>query len=53
MKKNITVAVALDTYYRSRIWAAQHNTTVSCMVGKFLRKMAEAPEPSQVSPKTL
>jgi hypothetical protein len=44
MKKNITVAVPIETYYRARIWAAKHRTSVSCIVAKTLRKMAEPTE---------
>jgi hypothetical protein len=39
--KNITVAVPTDTYYRARIWAAKHMTSVSCIVGKMLKNMAD------------
>lgn len=44
MKKNITVAVSADTYDRARIWAAKHMTTVSRIVDKTLRKIAEQTE---------
>ena len=39
--KNMTVTVPTDTYYRARIWAAKHMTSVSSIVGKMLRQMAE------------
>jgi hypothetical protein len=39
--KSITVAVPTDTYYRARIWAAKHMTSVSRIVAKMLRQMAE------------
>jgi hypothetical protein len=39
--KNITVTVPTDTYYRARIWAAKHMTSVSRIVAKMLRQMAE------------
>ncbi len=48
--KNITVTVPIDTYYRARIWAAKHMTSVSCIVGKMLRQMAEQ-TPASTPPK--
>ncbi len=39
--KNMTVTVPTETYDRARIWAAKHMTSVSCIVGKMLRQMAE------------
>lgn len=44
MKKNITVAVSVDTYDRARIWAAKHMATLSRIVDKTLRKIAEQTE---------
>lgn len=39
--KTITIAVPSDTYYRAPIWAAKNTISVSSIVGKILRQMAE------------
>jgi plasmid stability protein len=38
--KNITVSVDDDTYRRARIKAAEHDTSVSALVRRFLTELA-------------
>jgi len=37
--KNITIKLDDDTAHWSKIWAAEHNTSVSRILGDLLRKM--------------
>jgi hypothetical protein len=39
--KNITVAVPESTYIRARVWAAEHQTSVSAVVAYLLRTLPE------------
>lgn len=41
--KNITVTVNDEIYLQARIWAAQHNTSVSALVQKFLETLDDDP----------
>lgn len=38
--KNITVSVPDDVYHRARIRAAERGTSVSALVGEYLRSLA-------------
>ena len=40
--KNITVRVSEDVYRNARIHAAQQGSSVSALVGEFLRRMADS-----------
>lgn len=40
-RKNITVVVPFETYRQIRIWAADHNTSISRVVQDFLRQLPE------------
>jgi hypothetical protein len=51
MKKNISLAVPIETCCLSRAWAAKHQTSVSCTVGRFLHNMAEDPGTAPFLPK--
>ena len=48
--KNITVAVPTPIYYAARVWAAEHKTSISRMVAKILKQMAEQPRVKKPSP---
>lgn len=37
--KNITIKLDDDTAHWSKVWAAEHNTSVSQILGNLLRKM--------------
>jgi hypothetical protein len=50
--KNFTVAVLADTYCRARIWAAKHMTSLSRIVAKTARQIAEQ-TPAGTPPKNL
>ncbi|MGD0348072.1 MAG: hypothetical protein ABSA85_15015 [Terracidiphilus sp.] len=39
--KNITVAVPESTYIRARVWAAEHQTSISAVVAFLLRTLPE------------
>ncbi len=39
--KTIPIAVPSDTYYRAPIWAAKNTISVSSIVGKILRQIAQ------------
>jgi hypothetical protein len=39
--KNITVAVPESTYIRARVWAAEHQTSVSAVVAYLLHTLPE------------
>lgn len=43
--KNIAVAVPTNTCYLARVWAAKHMTSVSRIVGKTARQIAEQTSP--------
>jgi hypothetical protein len=43
--KNITISVPDDVYRNARIAAARLDTSVSALVGKFLKSMSIAPAP--------
>jgi hypothetical protein len=38
--KNITVSVSEDVYRAARMWAAEHDTSVSALVGEYLGSLA-------------
>jgi hypothetical protein len=40
--KNITVAVPESTYIKARVWAAEHQTSVSAVVAYLLQTLPEA-----------
>ncbi len=48
--KNITVSVPNEVYYGARVWAAEHKTSISRMVAKILREMAEQPRVNRQLP---
>jgi hypothetical protein len=35
-RKNVTVAISLKSYKRAKVWAANHNTSLSQLVAAFL-----------------
>jgi hypothetical protein len=39
--KNITVSVPGEIYYDAQVWAAQHGTSVSSLVRKFLETLPD------------
>jgi hypothetical protein len=39
--KNITVAVPESTYIKARVWAAEHQTSVSAVVAYLLQTLPE------------
>ena len=43
--RNITVKVNLNTYHEARIWAAQHDATVSALFRSFLQSLHTLPSP--------
>jgi hypothetical protein len=43
--RNITVKVNLNTYHEARIWAAQHDRTVSALFRSFLQSLHTLPSP--------
>lgn len=38
--KNITVSVSEDVYRAARMWAAEHDTSVSALVAEYLGSLA-------------
>jgi hypothetical protein len=48
--KNITVSIPADTYHSARVWAAEHKTSLSRIVARLLKQMAEQPRAKQQSP---
>jgi hypothetical protein len=52
MMKNITVAVSESTYIRARVWAAEHQTSVSAVVAFLLQTLPETKRAADRFPKS-
>jgi hypothetical protein len=35
-RKNLTITISVNSYYRARVWAAHHSISVSALVSAFL-----------------
>ena len=49
--KNITVTLSGEIDQMARIWAAQHNTTVTALVRNFLESLNLDPSPRLIPPR--
>ncbi len=50
MMKKITVAVHETTYHQARVWAAQHDTSLSAVVAYLLETLPGIPRAARAFP---
>ena len=51
--RNITVTINDDVYRQARIWAAEHDTSVSAVVGHLLQTLQNIPRAARRFPAPL